>query len=276
MNLGPESRKPLAVRLLAGALFWLLTLSFATASDSARAPAVEAMTIRQWENLWSEVLRRHVDPAGRIDFSALAKNHADLDRVVGFVATVDPAAQPERFPDRSSRLAYYINAYNALAMHGVLEEGVPDDLGGWTKFRFFYLKEFKIGGTPMSLYSFENHVIRPLGEERIHFALNCMVVSCPRLPRTAFDANTLEQQLDAAAHAFVAEQRNVSVDPTTREVWLSAIFDFYTEDFLAHAPRLIDYVNRYRAQRIPADFRVRFFDYDWTVNDRSRVTRNAG
>ena len=38
----------------------------------------------------------------------------------------------------------------------------------------------------MSLYTLENDVIRPLGDERVHFALNCMVVSCPRLPRVAF------------------------------------------------------------------------------------------
>lgn len=77
-------------------------------------------------------------------------------------------------------------------MYGVVDAGVPDSLGGLTKFTFFYLRRFTIGGKSVSLYSFENDVIRPLGEERVHFALNCMVVSCPRLPRTAFTADQLD------------------------------------------------------------------------------------
>src|SRR5262245_14253586 len=68
-------------------------------------------------------------------------------------------------------------------MYGVVRAGVPENLGGLTKFTFFYLRTFTIGEKSISLHKFENDVIRPLGEERIRFALNCMVVSCPRLPR---------------------------------------------------------------------------------------------
>ena len=51
-------------------------------------------------------------------------------------------------------------------------------------------------------------------------------------------------------------------------VWLSSIFSFYTDDFLAHDASLIAYVNRMRGtgERIPADYAVRFLPYDWTVN----------
>jgi Protein of unknown function, DUF547 len=169
-------------------------------------------------------------------------------------------------PDKPSRLAYYINAYNALAMYGVVQSGVPESLGGLTKFTFFYLRTFTIGGKSISLYKFENDVVRPLGEERIHFALNCMVVSCPRLPRVAFSAAALEGQLDAAAHTFIGENRNVWIVHAKREVWLSAIFDFYTQDFLARAPSIIAYINPYRSEQIPSDFKVNFLTYNWTVN----------
>ncbi len=57
--------------------------------------------------------------------------------------------------------------------------------------------------------------------------------------------------MDAAARAFISESRNVQVDWSGREVRLLAIFKFYTEDFTAHAPSLIAYVNRYRTDRIP-------------------------
>jgi hypothetical protein len=254
--------------IMRAAYMGLLSLISIATPVPARDAAAANLSIGEWEALWTKVLIRHVDDSGRIDFDALSHNHADLDRVVAFIAAVDPASRPERFPDRQSHLAFYINAYNALAMYGVVQAGVPESLGGLTKFTFFYLRTFTIGGKSISLYKFENDVIRPLGEERVHFALNCMVISCPRLSRVAFSAANLDAQLDEAARAFIGETRNVYLDPGKREVWLSAIFDFYTEDFLAHAPSLIAYVNHYRVEQIPADFKVRFLEYHWTVNHR--------
>src|SRR6516225_6707073 len=204
----------------------LLSLLSIATPVPARDTATTNLSIGEWEALWTKVLIRHVDDSGRIDFDALSHNPADLDQVVAFIAA--PASQPERFPDRQSRLAFYINAYNALAMYGVVQAGVPESLGGLTKFVFFYLRKFTIGGKPISLSKFENDVIRPLGDERIHFALNCMVVSCPRLPRVPFSGAALDGQLDTAARTFIGDSRNVWIEHAKREVWLSAIFDFYT------------------------------------------------
>ncbi len=253
---------------LAAMAFGLLSLFFTPTA----VPAIEdrLATVRDWETLWTKVLAQHVDEAGRIDFASLVRDHGDLDRVVAFIAANDPITQPAKFPGPEARLAYYINAYNALAMHGVVDSGVPESLGGVRKFTFFYLRTFAIGGKSISLYNFENDVVRRIGEERVHFALNCMVVSCPRLPRTAFTADKIDKQLDVAARTFIGESRNVRVLPARHELWLSGIFKFYTEDFLARAPNLIAYLNRYRSEQIPSDFKIRFFDYDWTVNERGR------
>ena len=256
------------IRRVAYMALGLLSLISIATPAPAGDTATEAWSIGEWETAWTKVLTRYVDDSGRIDFDSLRQNHADLDRVVAFIAAVDPDSQSQRFPDRHSRLAFYINAYNALAMYGVVQAGVPESLGGLTKFTFFYLRTFTVGGKSISLYKFENDVIRPLREERVHFALNCMVVSCPRLPRVAFSAAALDGQLDTAARSFIGDTRNVWIEHTKREVWLSAIFDFYTADFLAHAPSLIAYVNRYRATQVPSDFKMRFLEYHWTVNHR--------
>jgi hypothetical protein len=258
-----------SLRQFSSIVLGLLTLIV----TAAPGPALEngPRSVRDWEALWTNVLMRHVDEAGKIDFAALSRERGDLDRTVAFVAANDPMSRRADFASRAARLAYYINAYNALAMHGVVDSGVPDSLGGVRKFTFFYLRTVSVGGKPMTLRGLENDVIRPIGEERIHFALNCMVVSCPRLPRAAFTADKLDKQLEAATRAFIGESRNVRADPDKHELWLSAIFKFYTEDFTAHAPSLIAYVNRYRAERIPPDFKVRFLDYDWIVNRRGRT-----
>jgi hypothetical protein len=46
------------------------------------------------------------------------------------------------------------------------------EIGGLTKFTLFYLRTFTVGRKSISLYKFENDLIRPLGEERVHFALS--------------------------------------------------------------------------------------------------------
>lgn len=228
-----------------------------------------------WQSEWTQVLRRGVDAKGRVDFSGLASDRTGLDDVVKFVREVDPASTPALFPTAADRLAFYIDAYNALAMDGVLDAGVPERFDWLGRLRFFYLRKFVVGGRSISLYSLENDVIRPMGDPRVHFALNCMSVSCPRLPRTAFTTDGLDRELDTAAREFMNEDRNVHVDREARVVRLSAIFDFYTKDFLAKAPSLIAYVNRYRTVPVPADFKVSFADYDWTINAQSRREEGA-
>src|SRR5262249_59496770 len=108
-----------------------------------------------WEAAWTKVLPRHVDDSGRIDFDSLRKNHTDLDLVAAFVAAVDPISQPQQFPDKHSRLAFYINAYNALAMYAVAQAGVPETIGGLRELAFFYVPTFTVDIKPVSRSQFK-------------------------------------------------------------------------------------------------------------------------
>src|SRR5713101_8092320 len=121
---------------------------------------------------WAAVLDRFVDEYGRVDFEGIAQAPADLDAAVAYIASTSPESNPSLFANREARFAYYINAYNALAMFNVVDSAIPRSLAGLQKFRFFWVKRFTIGGRPMSLYALENNVIRPLRDERVHFALN--------------------------------------------------------------------------------------------------------
>ncbi len=141
-------------------------------------------------------MTRFVDEQGRTDFDALAGDRKDLDEFVALVARVSPATSPALFPRSADVLAYHLNAYNALAMKGVIDEA------SLTASRVFSSASCSSGFAEspsaagrMSLSTYENDVIRPLGEPRVHFALNCMARSCPRLPQAAFSADELEAQL---------------------------------------------------------------------------------
>jgi Protein of unknown function, DUF547 len=214
---------------------------------------------------WGRVLNRHVDDAGRIDFAGVAKTPEDLETYVAYVSQLSPASDPAAFPTRETVLAYYLNAYNALAMYNVVRSGIPPDLGE-IKVRFFYRDRLLVGGRRISLYDLENDVIRPLRDPRVHFALNCMVRSCPRLPREPFTPAGLDARLDAAAREFLNEERNVDLIPSTRIARVSMILAWYEKDFLAKAANLAAYIARYRDSPIPPRYEIQFIPYDWTLN----------
>ncbi|MDQ6923475.1 MAG: DUF547 domain-containing protein [Pseudomonadota bacterium] len=219
---------------------------------------------------WSRVLDRYVNDQGQVDFRGLAGDPANLNAYVDYIARVSPVSAPQSFPTREARLAYYINAYNALAMFNVVRMGIPESLTGLTKLRFFWLSQFQVGGESMSLYSLENRTIRPMGDERVHFALNCMSVGCPRLPREPFAAARLDEQLDREARRFFGEARNLQIDSKHDIARVSEILRFYTEDFLRKSPSLIAYIDRYAAGKVPGDYAVTFIEYDWTLNAQRR------
>jgi hypothetical protein len=215
---------------------------------------------------WTYVLKKYVDEQGRIDFASLAKDRGELDRFVAYVTSYGPNTSPEYFPTSDHVLAYHLNTYNALAMYKVIESGIPQTLAGFQKVSFFFLGKVQVGGQSISLYDYENKVIRPLGDARAHVALNCMSVACPRLPREAFLPQTVNQQLNREARLFVNEARNVSLDSHKQVLYVSEIFKFYTEDFLKDAPTLAAWINRYREDKVAEPKTIEFIAYDWTIN----------
>lgn len=245
-----------------------LALAALAACATLVPPPAAAPAGRDPQAAWVSVLERFVDEEGRTDFRGLAADRGDLDAYVAWVARTSPASEPALFPTEADRLAYYVNSYNALAMYNVIAADFPETLEGYRKVPFFFLRKLQIGGEPTTLYAYENDTIRPTGEERVHFALNCMAVACPRLPRRPFTAAALESELDRETRRFFAEPRNLELDPARRVVRLSEILRFYTRDFTKEAPSLVAYVNRYRepAAQIPDDYEVEFIKYDWRVN----------
>ena len=100
---------------------------------------------------WADVLNRFVDDQGRIDFAGLDGDTQDLDAYTDHLAVVGPDTQPTLFPALADRIAYAINAYNALAMQGVLRAGRPQDLDSfWRRLRFFKLMKHRLGSNPSS------------------------------------------------------------------------------------------------------------------------------
>jgi hypothetical protein len=231
------------------------------------------------------ILGRVVDADGLVDYTALAADPTDLERHYARLAAVSPDSHPERFPTITSRLAYWVNAYNAAVLTAVVRRwpidsvrDVPPPLLG-----FFVRQRVLLGGRKVSLHKLENRIVRRrFDEPRVHFALNCASLGCPRLPPAPFTAAHLDAELDRETRRFVAEPRNVRVDRAGGVVHLSAIFDWYEEDFTGWLrrhrpgvrPTLLSYVRLYAGDELRAalegcdECRVQFIQYDWTLNVR--------
>lgn len=226
---------------------------------------------------YDRLLRRYVDPRGegRVDYRRLRAERHDLDRLLAFVAQVGPSARPDLYPTENHRKAFFIAAYNAIVWRNVIDRAPFNQLG-FVKLSFFFGARFVVDGAETNLKDLEDDRIRAgFHDARVHFALNCASVGCPRIPSEAFTPERLDEQLDREARRFCNEPRNVSVDPSARRVSLSKIFDWYERDFAEHERARgradgdrVTFINRYRSAdaQIPRDFAIDFVDYDWTLN----------
>jgi hypothetical protein len=163
-----------------------------------------------------------------------------------------------------------LNAYNALAMYGILRQKIPRDLSDASaRARFFRRQEFALDGRARSLEALETQVLRPLEDPRVAFALNRMTASSPQLPPEPFRGADLNRQLEAEVQRFFAEARNLRVEEAGRVVRVSGALQESEWEFTRTAGSLVAYVNRYRTGApLPADSRIEYIPYDWTVRSQ--------
>jgi len=281
--------RPIALAALAlagAAVLWFgvrLLLGFNRVAAGSPPPAAAAATDFSQERL-GRVLEQYVVDGG-VDYDRLSAQQQPLSQYVASLAVTGPRSTPALFADDDARLAYYLNAYNALVVHAVMAhwpiESVHDVRGAVEPkagFGFFYALSFELDGDTINLYDLEHERIRGFGDARIHAAINCASASCPTLRAAPFEPSQLDAQLDDATRAFVNDPRHVAVDDG--RIHLNPIFEWYREDFEKHAGpwggTLLDFVEHYleaqgaealRAARA-AGHPVEFTNYDWALNRR--------
>jgi hypothetical protein len=238
--------------------------AFALWAAIALAPATAPAAVPDY-SLWDEVLLHNVRN-GYVDYDGI-RGHPKFD---AFVAQL--AQQPDSFTGRAAELTYYINAYNAFAIRGILEGHNPGSR--FSRFRYFKTLEFRLAGEDVTLDELEHKRIRPMGDARSHFAIVCASISCPRLANRAYLPETLDAQLDEAARRFVNDVTRNRFDITQRTAFVSQIFDWFREDFARDADTLPEYLAGYveepatRAALLEGRLAIRYLPYDWELNGR--------
>lgn len=252
----------------------------------ANVPAAKHVPVERIDHsAWDALLRKYVDANGLVDYAAWKASAQDQAALDAYLAQLS-ASSISRESDRAAQLSFWINAYNALTIKGILREYPTTSIRNHTAKLFGYniWKDLKlaVGGESYSLDAMEHEILRKMGEPRIHFAIVCASIGCPRLLNEAYDAKTLDSQLSANAKAFFADRSKFRYDSATGEFSVSPILKWFAEDFgndqaaqlRAIAPYLPDAAARTAAAN-GGNARVVYLDYDWGLNDRSATRRSA-
>ncbi len=245
------------LRVLVGTLV-LLTVSVGALSGWCAA-AVD-------NTIYAGLLRKYVKN-GVVDYRGFKSEELRLDAYLQILEQVRTAQLSPK-----EQLAFFINAYNAWTIKLILGAypGIKSikDLG--TPLRSPWKKTIcKIDGRTISLDELEHEIIRArFHDPRVHFAINCASKSCPPLIAEPYQGDTLDQQLDASARAFVNNPSSNRLDGVVLHA--SRIFDWYQSDFEggtgAFFQKYAEGDLKKRLEAADGRLKIDYLEYDWSLN----------
>jgi len=219
---------------------------------------------------WTELLQKHVTERGDVDYLGFKQDSAQLNAYLDKLKDHHPN---DKNWTRDEQMAFWINAYNAFTVKLIVDHYPVKsikEIGSGPNIPFvnspWDIKFFAIEGNEYDLNDLEHGILRPkFSEPRIHFAVNCASISCPRLWNKAYSAENLDQQLEQAARHFINNPDKNTLKESSYSV--SKIFSWFRGDFKQGEESVIDFVNRYTETKIPSDATLEYLDYDWNLNE---------
>jgi hypothetical protein len=264
--------------LLAPAALWAGTKR----TVGTQVPATNRISIAQIDHRdWDTLLAKYCDQAGYVDYQAWHASAADRARLTQYLAHLSHA-DPALRATEASKLAFWINAYNAVTLEGILGEYPTTSIRNHTaKLIGYNLWDdllLAVGEEAYSLNQIEHDILRKMGEPRIHFAIVCASIGCPPLLNRAYTSDQLESQLTTSAQRFFADPQKFAVGPADT-LQLSKIMQWFGKDFgpnqAAQLQRIAPYLPTpaARALATSGQAQVRYLDYDWGLNDQKKRPR---
>jgi len=198
---------------------------------------------------------------GMVSYKSIKANLSEIAGLYAEVESMNLSAATE-----NEKKAFYINAYNVIVIYQVTKfyplKSALDQSG------FFDKVKHKVAGESLTLNHLEiKKLIIPYQDPRIHFVLACAAKSCPPLASFAYTADQLDQQLEARTMLAINDAGWLKVVPAENKVLVSKIFDWYKKDFTATGMSVLEFINKYRTKKIPANYTVSHYEYDWSLNE---------
>ena len=221
-------------------------------------------------DLLDQVLREHVDEKGQVNYTKLKANPEKFEAYLDLLAVANPEAL-----SYNAQLVFWVNAYNALVIKGVVDRYPITSVREVKLFNGFFSRlKFHVAGKIYSPNQIEHDIIRTeFVDPRVHFVLVCASKSCPSLWNRAYSAETIEERLETATLNFIRDPEQVRIDRAERRVYLSKIFKWYKDDFKEGYEDVADFLSDYLPHEdaeflASTDVKFRYLDYDWALNDQ--------
>jgi Protein of unknown function, DUF547 len=245
-------------------LILMLSVAACTAFPGSFAPTNPIPAHHFSQDQWEAVLCAHVRD-GVVDYPGL-QGDARFLSYVALLDRIDP-----RQLSKENQFAFWINAYNAFAVKGIIDGYSPQSL--WGRYRYFIGREYQVGGRMVNLYDLERSIlIAQFHEPLMHFAIVCASGSCPKLQPWAYRGHKLDRQLDEVARAYINDPTRNRFDRVRKVAALSMIFKWFESDFSVAAGSVLAYIARYvddpelASELIQPGYRIEYLDYDWSLN----------
>lgn len=208
---------------------------------------------------WDTLLKRHVSPDGVVNYPGFI---ADLAVLEEYIESLEQSVQSINSQSKQEQLAYWINAYNACTVKLICDnlplKSIKDIKRPWKQ------TVLKSKDKSWTLDEIEHSILRNYNEPRIHFAINCASKSCPILANQAYNADTIDTQLNKAAERFFNDTTKNQY--TAERIFLSRIFLWFKKDF-GDTEQLIALINNATGQNIPSNIAISYLSYDWSLNN---------
>jgi hypothetical protein len=214
------------------------------------------------------VLSAHVNAKGDVDYAAVQASGA-LD---AYLTALQTAAEPS---EQAGRMAFWINAYNALTID-LIADNFPlssiRELDGGDPWES---RRFTVAGQLVTLNHIEHQILRPMGDPRVHAAINCASLSCPPIPPAPISGDTIDAQLEAASERWL-RSNGIAINPQEGSVLISKVFDWYGEDFItaeeskevAATRFAATYLTEQSAFLTSGAYTTSYMSYDWGINSQ--------
>jgi len=229
---------------------------------------------------WDALLKKYVDAKGDVNYATWKKTATDVKALDAYLATLSRGL-PGKASSRPAQLAYWVNAYNAVTVKGILREYPTTSIRNHTaKLWGYNIWDDLLLVTPggqVSLNQMEHEILRKMGDARIHFAIVCASKGCPRLLNQAYTASSLDAQLTANAKQFFSDSRRFNYDARTGRLNVSPILKWFAEDFGRNQAEQLRFIAPFlpdaAAQQLATSGKasVSYLDYDWGLNEQPRA-----
>jgi hypothetical protein len=269
-----KTRLPILLSLLAIAV--LLPLAVYAQGGGKKKDEVEVKCPSGIDHSTSDrLLKKHVDEKGLVNYSAWKSSKEDMAALDGYLKQF--AAKADKPAEGMEKAASLTNAYNAIALRTVLG-AYPVESIHETK-KPFEAKNWTIGGAKVSLNDIENGTLRPMLKYRAHSVLVCAARSCPPLQRTAYKADSFEEQSDKAYTTWLAREDLNQFMPEKKEAKISEVFKWFKADFekSLSVPKVLAHYGPPPAKELSKggdEFQTSYLSYNWGVNDQGDHGRN--